>query len=202
MASASSDDAAVYRIGGGQALVQTIDFFTPVVDDPFLYGQIAAANALSDIYAMNARPMLALALVAFPMSVLPGEILGEILRGGVDKAHEAGAVVGGGHSIDHDVPLYGLAVSGIVEEAKVVRNVGARPGDALVLSKPLGVGLTVRAGRADTMAGEEISGIFHKRLLSDARQGTNPATGEPMHIAASKAPRFSAGARLKDAVKT
>lgn len=167
MGNASSDDAAVYRIGGGQALVQTIDFFTPIVDDPFLFGQIAAANALSDVYAMGARPMLALALAAFPMSVLPPEVLGEILRGGVEKAREAGAVVGGGHSIDHDVPLYGLAVSGLVEEAKVVRNIGARPGDALVLSKPLGVGLTVRAGRADTLAEEGLSGIFHKRLLSD-----------------------------------
>ena len=113
--SASSDDAAVYRLGGGQALVQTIDFFTPVVDDPFLFGQIAAANALSDVYAMGARPMLALALAAFPMSVLPVEALEESLRGGDDKAREAGAVIGGGHSIDHDIPLYGLAVSGLVE---------------------------------------------------------------------------------------
>ena len=167
MGNASSDDAAVYRLGGGQALVQTIDFFTPVVDDPFLFGQIAAANALSDVYAMGARPMLALALAAFPMSVLPAETLGEILRGGVEKALEAGAVVGGGHSIDHDVPLYGLAVSGLVEETRVVRNVGARPGDALVLTKPLGIGLTVRAGRADTLATEEISGLFHKRMLSE-----------------------------------
>ena len=163
----SADDAAVYRLGGGQALVQTVDFFTPVVDDPFLFGQIAAANALSDVYAMGARPMLALAILAFPMSVLPPETLGEILRGGVEKAREAGAVVGGGHSIDHDIPLYGLAVSGLVEEAKVVRNVGARPGDALVLTKPLGVGVTIRAGRTDTAAVESMTGMFHKRLLSD-----------------------------------
>jgi selenide,water dikinase len=163
----SADDAAVYRIGGGQAIVQTVDFFTPVVDDPFLFGQIAAANALSDVYAMGARPMLALALAAFPMSVLPPETLFEILRGGVEKAHEAGAVVGGGHSIDHDIPLYGLAVSGLVEESKVVRNVGARPGDALVLTKPLGVGVTIRAGRTDTAAAEGMTGMFHKRLLSD-----------------------------------
>ncbi len=108
MGTATADDAAVYRIPGGQALVQTVDFFTPVVDDPYLFGQIAAANALSDIYAMGARPILALALAAFPMSKLPAEMLGEILRGGVEKVAEAGAVVGGGHSIDHDIPLYGL----------------------------------------------------------------------------------------------
>ena len=147
--------------------MQTVDFFTPVVDDPFLFGSIAAANALSDIYAMGARPILALALAAFPMSVLPPEMLEEILRGGAEKVAEAGAVVGGGHSIDHDIPLYGLTVTGTVAESKVVRNTGARPGDALVLSKPLGTGVTVCAGRADTAAAEGVSGILHKRLLSD-----------------------------------
>jgi selenide, water dikinase len=147
--------------------VQTVDFFTPVVDDPFLFGAIAAANALSDIYAMGARPILALALAAFPMSVLPPEMLEEILRGGAEKVTEAGAVVGGGHSIDHDIPLYGLTVTGTVAESKVVRNAGARPGDALVLSKPLGTGVTVCAGRADTAAAEGVSGLLHKRLLSD-----------------------------------
>lgn len=162
-----ADDAAVYRIGGGQALVQTVDFFTPVVDDPFLFGQIAASNALSDVYAMRARPVLALALVAFPTAALPGEVLEEILRGGAEKVAEAGAVVGGGHSIDHDTPLYGLAVTGLVEEAKVTRNSGARPGDALVLSKPLGIGVTVSAGRADSLAGERLSGFFRKRLLTE-----------------------------------
>lgn len=148
--------------------MQTIDFFTPVVDDPFLFGQIAAANALSDIYAMRARPLLALAFVAFPMAALPPEVLEAILRGGAEKVAEAGAVIGGGHSIDHDIPLYGLAVTGMVEEARVTRNAGARPGDALVLTKPLGIGITVSAGRADTLAAEGIAGIFRKRLLSDA----------------------------------
>jgi len=149
-------------------LVQTVDFFTPVVDDPFLFGQIAAANALSDVYAMGARPMLALALAAFPMSVLPSTTLEEILRGGAEKVREAGAVVGGGHSIDHDIPLYGLAASGLAAETQIIRNVGARPGDALVLTKPLGIGVTVCAGRADTLAGESIAGVFRRRLLSDA----------------------------------
>jgi selenide,water dikinase len=161
---AESDDAAVYRVGGGQAIVQTVDFFTPVVDDPRLFGRIAATNALSDIYAMRGRPVLALALVAFPMKVLPGEVLEDILRGGAEKVAEAGAVIGGGHSIDHDIPLYGLSVTGVVEEAKVTRNAGARPGDALVLTKPLGIGVTIRAGRVDSAA----AGGGGPRKLSDA----------------------------------
>jgi selenide, water dikinase len=154
-------------VGAGQVLVQTVDFFTPVVDDPYLFGQIAAANALSDIYAMGARPVLALALVAFPTAALPPEVLQEILRGGVEKVSEAGAVVGGGHSIDHDIPLYGLAVTGLAEESRITRNAGARPGDALVLTKPLGVGVTVSAGRADTLAEEGVGRFFRKRLLSE-----------------------------------
>ena len=147
--------------------MQTVDFFTPVVDDPFLFGQIAAANALSDVYAMGARPVLALALAAFPMAALPPEVLQEILRGGIEKVAEAGAVVGGGHSIDLDIPVYGLAVTGLAEESKITRNAGARPGDALVLTKPLGVGVTVCAGRADTLAREGAGSFFRKRLLSE-----------------------------------
>ncbi len=148
-------------------MVQTVDFFTPVVDDPYLFGQIAAANALSDVYAMRGRPVLALALVAFPTTVLPVDVLERILRGGADKVAEAGAVIGGGHSIDHDVPLYGLAVTGMAKESELTRNSGARPGDALVLTKPLGVGVTVCAGRADTLATEGVTGLFRKPLLSD-----------------------------------
>jgi selenide,water dikinase len=164
---ATADDAAVYRIGGGQVLVQTVDFFTPVVDDPYRFGQIAAANALSDVYAMRARPVLALALAAFPTTVLPTEVFEQILRGGSDKVTEAGAVVGGGHSIDHDVPIYGLAVTGLAAESALTRNAGARPGDALVLSKPLGIGVTVSAGRADAISAEGVSGLFRRRLVSD-----------------------------------
>lgn len=148
--------------------MQTIDFFTPVLDDPFLFGQIAAANALSDIYAMRARPLLALAFVAFPMAVLPPEVLEAILRGGAEKVAEAGAVIGGGHSIDHDIPLYGLAVTGMAEEGRITRNAGARPGDALVLTKPLGIGVTVCAGRADSLASEGVGGLFRRRLLADS----------------------------------
>ena len=134
----------------------------------YLFGQIAAANALSDVYAMRARPVLALALVAFPTTALPPEVLEEILRGGAEKVAEAGAVVGGGHSIDHDMPLYGLAVTGVAEEIEDRRAMpGARPGDALVLTKPLGIGVTVCAGRADTLAAGRRRAFFRKRLLSD-----------------------------------
>ncbi len=147
--------------------MQTVDFFTPVVDDPFLFGQIAAANALSDVYAMGARPVLALALVAFPTAALPGEVLEEILRGGAEKVAEAGAVIGGGHSIDHDIPLYGLSVTGLAEEKRITPNAGAKPGDALVLTKPLGIGVTVCAGRADSLAAEGVGRLFRRRLLAD-----------------------------------
>lgn len=116
---------------------------------------------------MRARPVLALALVAFPTTVLPVEVLEQILRGGADKVAEAGAVVGGGHSIEHDVPLYGLAVTGIAREKDLTRNAGARPGDALVLTKPLGIGVTVCAGRADAIAVEGVTGLLRKRILSD-----------------------------------
>ena len=144
-----------------------MDFFTPVVDDPFLFGQIAAANALSDVYAMGARPVLALALVAFPTAALPGEVLEEILRGGAEKVAEAGAVIGGGHSIDHDIPLYGLSVTGLAEEKRITPNAGAKPGDALVLTKPLGIGVTVCAGRADSLAAEGVGRLFRRRLLAN-----------------------------------
>jgi len=164
---AHADDAAVYRLGGGQVMVQTVDFFTPVVDDPRAFGRIAAANALSDVYAMGARPVLALALAAFPTADLPTEILEEILRGGAEKVAEAGAVIGGGHSIDHDIPLYGLAVTGLAAEGRITTNAGARPGDRLVLTKPLGVGVTVCAGRADSLAQEGVGRLFRRRLLSD-----------------------------------
>ncbi len=137
----TGDDAAVYRLTDELALVQTVDVFTPVVDDPYQYGAISAANALSDIYAMGARPLLALNIVGFPRAKLPMEVLEEILRGGADKVAEAGAFIAGGHSIDDPEPKYGLAVTGLVHPRAVVKNVGARPGDQLVLTKPLGIGI-------------------------------------------------------------
>ena len=136
----TDDDAAIYRLSDELALVQTVDVFTPIVDDPYEFGLIAAANALSDVYAKGGRPLLALNIAGFPRK-LPLDILAEILRGGADKAAEAGVMIVGGHSIDDPEPKYGLAVTGLVHPAKFVRNAGARPGDALYLTKPLGIGV-------------------------------------------------------------
>jgi len=137
----TSDDAGVYQLTDSIALIQTIDYFTPVVDDPYMFGQIAAANALSDVYAMGGTPKTALNMVGYPVKKLGGEMLAEILRGGSDKIKEAGAVLIGGHSIDDQEPKYGLSVTGIVHPKKFWRNVGAKPGQALVLTKPIGVGI-------------------------------------------------------------
>lgn len=136
----TSDDAAVYKISEELAVIQTVDFFTPVTDDPYLFGQIAAANALSDVYAMGGEPKLALNLAAFP-NCLDTEILGEILKGGADKVMEAGAVLAGGHTISDNEPKYGLCVTGFVHPKKMWKNFGAEPGDLLVLTKPLGSGI-------------------------------------------------------------
>lgn len=141
----TSDDAGVYRLNDEQAIVQTVDFFTPVVDDAYAFGQIAAANALSDIYAMGAKPVTALNLVSFPVAKLDKEILADILRGGYDKMKEAGALLIGGHSIDDAEPKYGLAVTGIVHPERVLMNAGAKAGDHLVLTKPLGIGMITTA---------------------------------------------------------
>jgi selenide, water dikinase len=143
--SATGDDAAVVALGDGRALVQTVDFFTPLVDDPYDFGRIAAANALSDVYAMGGTPLSALNIVAFPLEALGAEVLAAILRGGSDVVAQAGAVVVGGHSIADDEPKYGLAVTGLVDPARMVTNAGGRAGDALVLTKPLGVGAIVAA---------------------------------------------------------
>ena len=136
----TSDDAAVYKISEELAVIQTVDFFTPVTDDPYLFGQIAAANALSDVYAMGGEPKLALNLAAFP-NCLNTEILGEILKGGADKVMEAGAILAGGHTISDNEPKYGLCVTGFVHPKKMWKNCGAEPGDLLVLTKPLGSGV-------------------------------------------------------------
>lgn len=145
----TSDDAGVYRLNESTALVQTVDFFTPIVDDPYLFGQIAAANSLSDVYAMGATPLTALNIVAFPNCKLPGEVLGAILKGGQAKVAEAGAVIIGGHTIDDTEPKYGLSVTGLVHPDKVWTNAGAKPGDCLLLTKPLGTGILSSAARAD-----------------------------------------------------
>lgn len=141
-----SDDAAVYRIDENTAVIQTIDFFTPVVDNPYDYGAIAAANAMSDVYAMGGRVVLALNVCAFPPE-LPNEVKQEILRGGTDRVAEAGGVVAGGHTVDDKEPKYGLSVMGLVHPDKILRKRGAKPGDILVLTKPLGTGVITTAGK-------------------------------------------------------
>ena len=141
----TSDDAGVFRLGPDLAIVNTVDFFTPIVDDPYTFGQIAAANALSDIYAMGADPVTALNIVGFPKGTLDLAILGEILKGGGERARAAGAVVIGGHSIIDPELKYGMAVTGVVHPDRVIRNVGVRDGDVLVLTKPLGTGIITTA---------------------------------------------------------
>ncbi|WP_068639174.1 selenide, water dikinase SelD [Thauera butanivorans] len=137
----TSDDAAVYRLNERQAVVATTDFFTPIVDDPRDFGRIAATNALSDVYAMGATPIFALAVVGMPLDKLPREVIGEILQGGAEVCRDAGIPIAGGHSIDVLEPIYGLVGLGVVDPAKVKTNAGARDGDVLVLSKPLGIGI-------------------------------------------------------------
>lgn len=139
-----SDDAAVYKISDDVAVIQTLDFFTPVVDDPYDYGAVAAANAMSDVYAMGGEVVLALNIAGFPPD-LPPEIVAEILRGGGEKVAEAGGVIAGGHTIDAKEPTYGLAVMGLIHPDRVLTKAGARPGDTLVLTKPLGVGIVTTA---------------------------------------------------------
>ncbi len=137
----TSDDAGVYKLNSEQALVQTVDFFTPVVDDPYTFGQIAAANSLSDIYAMGGKPLTAMNLIGFPVGKLDMSILAKILQGGSDKLKEAGTILVGGHSVEDSEPKYGLSVTGIVHPDRVLSNAGAKPGDFLVLTKPLGIGI-------------------------------------------------------------
>jgi len=144
----TSDDAAVYKITDDIAMIQTVDFFTPIVDDPYMFGQIAAANSLSDVYAMGGEPVIALNIVGFPNCLDPA-ILGDILRGGADKVKEAGASLVGGHSIQDDEPKYGLCVSGFVHPGKMYKNYGSKPGDILILTKQIGNGLINTAMKAE-----------------------------------------------------
>ncbi len=143
-----SDDASVYKLSEDLALVQTVDFFPPIADDPYLFGQIAAANALSDVYAMGGEPKLCLNIMAVPKD-MPPETVHQLLRGGYDKVYEAGALITGGHSILDDEPKYGLAVTGFVRPDKMLTNSGARPGDVLLFTKPVGTGVLTTAAKAD-----------------------------------------------------
>lgn len=143
----TSDDAGVYKLNEEMVLIQTVDFFTPIVDDPYMFGAIAAANALSDVYAMGGEPLTAMNILAFPMNILPAAVLAEILRGGAEKVEEAGAVLLGGHSIQDNEPKYGLSVTGIASPQEIWSNAGAQPGDDLILTKPLGIGIITSALR-------------------------------------------------------
>jgi len=163
------DDAGVYRITPEIALIQTLDFFTPIVDDPYDFGQVAVANALSDVYAMGGRPLLAMNIICFPVSDMDISVLEEVLKGGMDKMHEAGVLLVGGHSVDDPEIKYGLSVTGIVHPDKVVRNVGARPGDVLVLTKPLGTGIVGTAVKAGLAGSSSLAAIVKSMTtLNDA----------------------------------
>ena len=173
----TSDDAAVYKVTEDTAVIQTLDFFPPVVDDPYTFGQVAAANALSDVYAMGGEPKIALNIVEFPGELDP-DILGEILRGGADKVREAGAVLVGGHSIQDDVPKYGLAVTGFVHPDQIYKNYGCREGDVLILTKQLGSGIVntaVKAQLASEQSTREVIRVMtslNKKAKETARKFT------------------------------
>ena len=182
MGAETGDDAAVYRLNDDTALIVTVDFFPPITDDPYEFGAIAAANSLSDVYAMGGQPLIALNVVGFPAS-LDKEILGKTLQGGYAKAAEADCLIVGGHTVDDPEPKYGLSVIGVVEPGKQVSNAGARPGDVLVLSKPIGTGIITTAGKQgvvdpDVMAGAVANMAALNRPAAQAMQrvGVNAAT--------------------------
>jgi selenide,water dikinase len=168
----TGDDCAVYRVNETHAIVQSVDFFTPIVDDPYTFGQIAAANSLSDIYAMGAEPLFALSIMGFPQHNLPVEIMAEIFRGGADKAGEAGIFVLGGHTIEDSQLKYGLVVTAYAEIDKILTNSGAKPGDNLILTKPLGVG-AISSAIQRRIAGDalvKMAGTLMATLNKDAAQ--------------------------------
>ncbi|MBS6396945.1 MAG: selenide, water dikinase SelD [Clostridiales bacterium] len=174
-----SDDASVYVLDETTALVQTTDFFPPIVDDPFLYGQIAAANALSDIYAMGAVPRLALNILCLSEH-MPEDAVREILRGGYDKAYEADTIISGGHTIQGAEPLYGLAVSGFVHPQKVLTNSGARPGDVLLLTKPLGIGILTTGAKAG-MTSPDVMERIYRQMAALNRTARDIMVKYPVH---------------------
>ncbi len=172
----SASDASIYRLTDEIAIVQSLDFFTPIVDNPYEFGQIAAANSLSDIYAMGGRPITALNIVCFPIKELDSSILKEILCGGIDKVHEAGGVVVGGHSVEDKEPKYGLSVTGIVHPENFVTNKGARPGDTLILTKPIGTGVLATAYKGRLVGEDVFHGIVS--IMSSLNRGASEAMME------------------------
>ncbi len=180
MLAGMEDDAAVFRINQDLAVVQTVDFITPVVNDPYAFGAIAAANALSDIYAMGAKPVFALNIVSFPVRSMPMDTLGAILAGGAAKAAEAGAAIVGGHSVDDTTPKYGLSVTGLVEPHRLIRKSGAQPGDVLILTKPLGTGI-LATGVDAGIAGKEVEDVMLEVMLQLNRKAAEVMSSFPVH---------------------
>ncbi len=175
----TSDDAGVYKLTDDIALIQTIDYFTPIVDDPYMFGQIAAANALSDVYAMGGEPKTVLNIVGYPVKKLGPDILAEILRGASDKVKEAGAVTVGGHSIDDQEPKFGLSVTGLAHPESIWKNVGAKPGDVLVISKPIGVGIMTTGIKRSAVTPEQEQAVTETMALlnktaAEALKNFNP----------------------------
>ncbi|MBI2373051.1 MAG: selenide, water dikinase SelD [Deltaproteobacteria bacterium] len=166
----SRDDAAVYDLGGGQGLVSTTDFFMPIVDDPVTFGRIAAANAISDVYAMGGRPILAIGILGWPIAKLSAEVAGQVVDGARDLCREAGISLAGGHSIDSPEPIFGLAVNGLVPLSNLKRNDQARPGDLLLLTKPLGVGLLTTAEKRGLLREEDV-GLAARQMCELNRVG-------------------------------
>ncbi|MEE8422559.1 MAG: selenide, water dikinase SelD [Dehalococcoidia bacterium] len=175
-----SDDAAVYRVNDELALIQTLDFFPPVVDDPYLYGQVAAANAMSDVYAMGGEVKLALNIAAFPEDLDP-ELLAEIFRGGADKVHEAGGVIAGGHTLFDEEPKYGLSVMGFVHPGAIMRKGGAQPGDALLLTKPLGTGIIMTAAKQQREGADAALDAAVESMIRLNRHGAHLARAAGVH---------------------
>ena len=176
MGISTGDDAAVYKMSDELAIISTVDFFPPIVDDPFKFGEIAATNALSDVYAMGGKPVIALNIVGFPID-LPHEILGEILSGGASKAEEAGVLIVGGHTVDDAEPKYGMSVTGVVHPGEQVTNAGAKPGDVLVLTKPIGTGIITTAGKQERASAEVID-----RAVEIMGQLNRKASEAMMHV--------------------
>ena len=194
----TGDDAAVYRINDHTALIMTVDFFPPITDDPFEFGEIAAANSFSDVYAMGGKPLVALNIVGFPAS-MDKDILGEILRGGYSKAAEAGCLIAGGHTVDDPEPKYGLSVVGTVEPGKQVTNAGARLGDVLVLTKPLGTGIITTAGKQGIVDTEVMKGAV--MTMSTLNRAAAEAMGKVGVHSATDITGFGLMGHLKSMVR-
>jgi selenide, water dikinase len=184
----TSDDAGVYRLSEHMALVQTVDFFTPIVDDPYWFGQIAAANSLSDVYAMGGRPITAMNILCYPINDRDPNELAAILRGGADKVAESGAILIGGHSVEDPEPKFGLSVTGLIDPAHVTTNAGARPGDLIVLTKPLGTGIITTANKFDecdiaTLDAAMVSMTTLNAAAAEAMRAVGIGADLPIHAA-------------------